>query len=48
MNFIVTWNFTHIANPYTRARLLGVVEDSGFQLPVMCSPEELIQYNEDP
>jgi len=47
VNYIVTWNFKHIANPYTRDRLRGVVADAGFRLPVMCSPEELIQYDED-
>lgn len=47
MNYIVTWNFKHIANPYTRDRLRALVADAGFQLPVMCSPEELIQYDED-
>jgi hypothetical protein len=47
MNYIVTWNFKHIANPYTRDRLGAVVADGGFRLPVMCSPEALIQYDED-
>ncbi len=47
MNFLVTWNFKHIANPYTRDRLRAVVGDYGFSLPIMCSPEELIQYDED-
>jgi predicted nucleic acid-binding protein len=47
MNYIVTWNFKHIANPYTRDRLRTVVAEAGFRLPVMCSPEELIQYGFD-
>jgi len=47
MNYIVTWNFKHIANPYTRNRLRAVVAEAGFHLPVMSSPEELIQYDED-
>jgi hypothetical protein len=47
MNYLVTWNFKHIANPYTRDRLRTIVADAGFRLPVLCSPEELIQYNED-
>ena len=47
MNYLVTWNFKHIANPYTRDRLRAVVADAGFHLPVMCSPKELIQYDED-
>lgn len=47
MNYNVTWNFKHIANPYIRNRLRAAVEDAGFPLLVMCSPEELIQYDED-
>jgi len=47
MSYIVTWNFKHIANPYTRDRLRTIVADAGFHLPVMSSPEELIQYDED-
>ena len=47
MDYLVTWNFKHIANPYTRDRLQTMVADTGFRLPVMCSPEELIQYDED-
>jgi hypothetical protein len=47
MNYLVTWNFKHIANPFIRDRLRSVVAGAGFQLPVMCSPEELIQYDED-
>lgn len=47
MNYIVTWNFKHIANPYTRDRMCQLVADAGFRLPVMCTPEELIQYDEN-
>jgi hypothetical protein len=47
MNYIVTRNFKHIANPYTRDRLRVVVAEARFRLPVMYSPEELIQYDED-
>jgi predicted nucleic acid-binding protein len=47
MNYIVTWNFKHIANPYTRNRLRALVAEAGYHLPVMSTPEELIQYDED-
>jgi hypothetical protein len=47
MDYLVTWNFKHIANPFIRERLRGLVQDSGFRLPVMCSPDELLQPNED-
>lgn len=46
-DFLVTWNLRHIANPYIRSRLRQAVEDLGFHLPVICSPEELLQYDED-
>lgn len=47
MNYLVTWNFKHIANPFTRERLRTTIHESGFQMPVMCSPDELLQQNED-
>ena len=47
MNYLVTWNFKHIANPFTQERLRTTIHESGFQMPVMCSPDELLQQNED-
>ena len=47
MDYLVTWNFKHIANPFIRNRLRKVVHEFGFDLPVLCSPDELLQYNED-
>ena len=47
MDYLVTWNFKHIANPFTRDRLRIAVADAGFELPVMCSPDELLQNHED-
>jgi hypothetical protein len=43
MDFLVTWNFKHIANPFIRARLRHAVADFGAQLPVICTPEELLK-----
>ncbi|MFT5471341.1 MAG: hypothetical protein ACI8UO_006474 [Verrucomicrobiales bacterium] len=47
IDYLVTWNFKHIANPFLRDRLRSAVEEAGFELPVMCSPEELLQNDED-
>ena len=47
MDYLVTWNFKHIANPFMRDRLRKTVHEAGFHLPVLCSPDELLQYNED-
>ena len=45
IDFLVTWNFKHIANPHIRERLRHKINESGHRMPVMCSPEELL--NED-
>ena len=47
IDYVVTWNFKHIANPLLRDRLTAVVGEAGFRLPVMCSPDELLQNDED-
>jgi len=47
IDYLVTWNFKHIANPFSRDRLRKAVADSGWILPVMCSPDELLQNHED-
>jgi hypothetical protein len=46
-DFLVTWNFRHIANPFLRDRLRRAVADFGAVLPVICTPEELLQDHEN-
>lgn len=41
MDFVLTWNFSHINNALIRPRLRNVVEGLGFECPEICSPEEL-------
>lgn len=41
MEFLLTWNFKHINNAETKARIASVVEEAGFVCPILCSPEEL-------
>ena len=47
VEFLVTWNFKHIANPFLRERIRELITKNGFQMPTMCSPEELLDYDED-
>jgi len=47
MDFIVTWNFKHIANPHIRTRLRDAVAAFGSDLPVICTPEELLNDEND-
>lgn len=47
VEFLVTWNFKHIANPFLRERIRSRVVAHRFTMPTMCSPEELLTENED-
>lgn len=42
MNFLLTWNCTHIANAVMRERIEDACRRAGFKPPVICTPEELI------
>lgn len=42
IDFIVTWNFKHINNPFMRDKIRLTVESAGYKCPVICSPEELL------
>ena len=46
IDFLVTWNFKHIANPHTSERMRTTINESGYRMPVMCSPEELLNDDE--
>jgi CheY-like chemotaxis protein len=41
MDFLLTWNCTHIANAVTRPRIEAVCRLNGFEPPTICTPEEL-------
>jgi len=47
MDYPVTWNFKHIANPFIRDRLRSALAVAGYELPVMCSPEKLLQNDDE-
>ena len=46
IDFLVTWNFKHIANPHIRERMRAKINETGYRMPVMCSPEELLNDDE--
>ena len=43
IDYLMTWNCTHIANATMRPRIEAVCRDAGFRPPVICTPEELVQ-----
>lgn len=42
MEIVVTWNFAHLNNPSTRAKVRQIVQQEGYECPEICSPEELL------
>ena len=40
MDFLLTWNCKHIANPFIAERLLACFSEAGVHLPVICTPEQ--------
>lgn len=42
IDFIATWNFTHINNPFTKNKIKEIIENEGYICPVLASPEELL------
>ncbi len=42
MDYLLTWNCTHIANAAFRPTIEATCEALGYRLPVICTPEELL------
>jgi hypothetical protein len=43
MDILLTWNCRHIANAFIQAKLRKLADAAGFILPVICTPEELLE-----
>jgi hypothetical protein len=42
IDYLLTWNCTHIANAALRGRIEAVCLAEGYEAPVICTPEELV------
>ncbi len=42
IDYLLTWNFKHIANATMRGRIEQVCREAGYEPPVICSPQELM------
>jgi hypothetical protein len=43
MDYLLTWNCTHIANASLRSKIESVCRSQGYEPPVICTPEELLE-----
>lgn len=47
VDFLVTWNCRHIANPVIQEKIAVYLEQLGLFLPIICTPEELLGGSND-
>ena len=43
MDYLVSWNCTHIAAGRVRSIIEGINNEKGFLTPIICTPEELME-----
>ena len=43
MDVVITWNFAHLNNPFTRTMIRRIVENEGHECPEICSPDEILE-----
>jgi hypothetical protein len=43
MDYLLTWNCTHIANAVLRSQIETVCRSKGFEIPIICTPDELLE-----
>ncbi len=42
MDFLLTWNCKHIANPFIAEQLQACFSEAGVHFPVICTPEQFL------
>nr|VFK48033.1 MAG: hypothetical protein BECKTC1821E_GA0114239_11012 [Candidatus Kentron sp. TC]VFK48065.1 MAG: hypothetical protein BECKTC1821E_GA0114239_110115 [Candidatus Kentron sp. TC] len=43
MDYLLTWNCTHIANPAFRPKIESIIRFFGYEPPIICTPQELLE-----
>ena len=46
VHYLVTWNFRHIANAAMRAKIERECRQAGYEPPVICTPNELLEIDD--
>jgi len=43
MKYLVTWNCAHIANPRWLVKIMAILNELGYSLPMVCTPQALLE-----
>lgn len=47
VDYLLTWNCSHIANPMILPRVFRTLDDCGLPFPVICTPKDMLAEEED-
>ena len=47
VQYLVSWNFRHIVNASLRPAIERICRDAGYDPPILCTPEELLETDDD-
>lgn len=47
VEFVATWNFKHILNPHVQTRIANACREGGFEPPIICTPQQLLETEDD-
>lgn len=48
IEYLLTWNCKHIANPALRPRIERICRELGYEPPAICTPQELMEIDDVP
>ena len=43
IEYLLTWNCTHIANAFMRPKIEAICRANGYEPPIICTPQELME-----
>jgi hypothetical protein len=47
IDFLLTWNCKHIANPVILPRVFRVIDDFNLPFPVICTPQDMLDFSDE-
>ncbi len=47
VEFLLTWNCKHLANAQIAKRVANLCRSAGYEMPIICTPEELLEEPRD-
>jgi hypothetical protein len=47
IEYLLTWNYRHLANAQISRRVARICSERGFVMPTICTPEELFGETDD-